>query len=157
LPSSGLSDSMPTHLILGYGNPLRSDDGVGWKAAAALERELSSADVLVVTSQQLTPEMAETVSRCSRVLFLDAAHTGSPGEIRMETVRRDPDAKVGDVSHQLLPPALLELAYRYFAVEPKAALLTLAGENFEFGEHFSASVEHSWGAYLDRARGWIQL
>jgi hydrogenase maturation protease len=146
---------MPTCLILGYGNPLRSDDGVGWKAAAALERELSSADLLVVASQQLTPEMTEMLSRCSRVLLLDAAHTGSPGEIRMEAVRRDPNTKVGDVSHHLSPPALLELAYRHFAVEPDATLLTLIGENFEFGEHFSVSVERTWRAYLDRARGWI--
>jgi hydrogenase maturation protease len=146
---------MPTCLILGYGNLLRSDDGLGWKAAAALERELSSADFLVVASQQLTPEMAETLSRCSRVLFLDAAHTGSPGEIRMGTVRRDPNAELGDVSHQLLPPALLELAYRYFAAEPEATLLTLTGENFEFGEHFSGVVERAWSAYLNRARGWI--
>ena len=146
---------MPTCLILGYGNPLRCDDGAGWKAAVALERELSSADLLVVASQQLTPEMAETVSRCSRVLFLDAAHTGSPGEIRAETVRRDPHASVGDVSHRFLPPALLEFAYRYFAAEPGATLLTLAGENFEFGEHFSGPVEGAWKEYLDRARGWI--
>ena len=146
---------MPTCLILGYGNPLRSDDGAGWKAAAALETELSSTDLLVVASQQLTPEMAETLSRCSRVLFLDAAHSGSPGEIRMEAARRDANTQVGDVSHQFLPPALLELGYRYFAAEPDATLLTLTGENFEFGEHFSVSVERSWRAYLDRARGWI--
>ena len=143
---------MPTCLILGYGNPLRSDDGVGWKAAAALEGELFSADLLVVASQQLTPEMAELISRCSRVLFLDAAHTGSPGEIRMEIVRRDPNANVEDVSHQLLPSALLEFAYRCFAAEPDATLLTLTGENFEFGEHFSEAVECAWKEYLDRAR-----
>jgi hydrogenase maturation protease len=146
---------MPTCLILGYGNPLRSDDGVGWKAAAALERQLSSADLLVVSSHQLTPEMAETISRCSRVLFLDAAHTGSPGEIRMEPVRRDPSAHVDDVSHQLSPSALLELAYRLFEAEPEATLLTLTGENFEFGEHFSSTVEQLWISYLDRARSWV--
>jgi hydrogenase maturation protease len=146
---------MPTCLILGYGNPLRRDDGVGWRAAAALERELSSAELLVVASQQLTPEMAETISRCSRVLFLDATRIGSPGEIRMETVRRDSKAKVGEVSHQLLPPALLELAYRYYAAEPEAKLLTLTGETFEFGEHFSVAVERAWKRYLDRAREWI--
>ena len=146
---------MTTCLILGYGNPLRSDDGVGWKAAEALERELASPDVLVAASQQLTPEMAETISRCARVLFLDAAHTGAPGEIRMERIRRDPDAQVGNVSHHLLPSALLELAYRHFAAEPEATLLTLSGENFAFGEHFSGPVEGVWKAYLDRARTWI--
>ena len=146
---------MPTCLILGYGNPLRSDDGVGWKAAVTLARELSSPELLVVANQQLTPEMAETISRCSRVLFLDAAHTGSPGEIREEAVGRDPNADLRDVSHQLLPPALLELAYRYYAAEPDATLLTLTGENFEFGEHFSAVVEQLWITYLDRVRYWI--
>jgi hydrogenase maturation protease len=146
---------MPTCLILGYGNPLRSDDGVGWKAALALERELSSPKLLVVAGQQLTPEMAETLSRCSRVLFLDAAHAGSPGEIRIETVQRDANSQTGDVSHQLSPSALLELAYRYFAVEPDATLLTITGESFEFGERFSEVVERSWNAYLNRARGWF--
>ena len=120
-----------------------------------LEAELSSSDLLVLATQQLTPETAETISRCSRVLFLDAAHRGSPGEIRFETVLRNPNAQVGDVSHQLLPPALLDLAYRHFAAEPEAALLTLTGQNFEFGEHFSAAVEGSWKAFLDRARNWL--
>jgi len=147
---------MPACLILGYGNPLRSDDGVGWKAAVALDGELSSPELLVVASQQLTPEMAKTLSACSRVLFLDAAHSGCPGEIRMETVRRNANVQAGDVSHLLSPSALLELGYRLFGAEPDATLLTLTGENFEFGENFSASVEALWIAYLDRARDWVR-
>jgi hydrogenase maturation protease len=145
---------MSTCLILGYGNPLRSDDGVGWKAALLLERELSSPFLRVVTSQQLIPELAEDVSRSSRVLFLDAARHGSPGEIRMEPAGRDANAQAEDFSHYLAPAALLELAYRHFTAEPEATLLTLTGQNFDFGEFFSAPVAAAWDAYLERARSW---
>ena len=41
--------------------------------------------------------------------------------------------------------------------EPEATPLTLTGENFQFGEHFSAPVERAWKEYLDRARGRIRL
>lgn len=43
---------MPTCMILGYGNPLRSDDGVGSEAAAALDPELSSPEVLVIAADR---------------------------------------------------------------------------------------------------------
>ena len=151
---------MPTSLILGFGNPLRSDDGVGSKAAAALEPELSSQELLVIAAHQLTPEMAESVARSSRVLFLDATHTGVPGEIRCqricrEKVRRDPEFQPVNVSHDLAPSALLELAVRYFHAEPDAWLLTVTGDNFALGESFSPAVEAAWDAYLDRIRSWV--
>lgn len=147
---------MGPRLILGFGNPLRSDDGVGWKAAAVLARELSSSDVVVLTVYQLTPELAEVVSRCSRILFLNAAHTGQPGEIRMDTVRRDPQFQSGVISQQLSPQALLELAYRHFGAEPDATLLSMTGENFDLGERFSAAVEQAWNPFLERIRAWIR-
>lgn len=142
-------------LILGYGNSLRSDDGVGPRAAAALQSELSSPDLLVIAARQLTPEMAEAVARSSQVLFLDCSHTGDGGEIRCEKIGRDPDYWPGTLSHDLLPAALLELARRYFQAEPEAWLLTMTGANFDLGEHFSAVVEAAYGSYLDRVREWV--
>ncbi|MGA3194769.1 MAG: hydrogenase maturation protease [Terriglobales bacterium] len=162
---------MPSCLIVGFGNPLRSDDGVGLKAAAAIERELassstsasspssrpllSSLDVVVLAGQQLTPEMSEAVGCAERVLFLDASHAGAAGEIRLLRIRRDPAFDPGSLSHDLEPSSLLELAARYFQAEPKAWLLTLTGENFELGERFSPAVEGAWNAYLERIRSWI--
>ena len=62
-----------TSLILGYGNPLRSDDGFGWKMATEIEPDVTSAEVKVIATQQLTPELAEAVAGSRRILFLDAA------------------------------------------------------------------------------------
>jgi len=139
-------------MVVGYGNPLRSDDGVGWKAAALLKQELSSPTVFVMASHQLTPEMAASVARCSEVLFLDAAHEGQAGEIRLQAIRRDPKFQLGDFSHQLSPSALLALAFRLFAAEPNAQMLTLSGADFSLGESFSAPVEQAWSRFLDKAR-----
>lgn len=147
---------MPARLILGYGNPLRSDDGFGWKAATALEQELSGPDVKVIAAQQLTPELAEAVAASSRVLFLDASHQGHPGEIRMEPVRRDPDFEPGTISHQLSPSALLALAYYYLGSETNATLLTVTGENFELGENFSPLLQNAWKPCLERVLEWVR-
>jgi len=147
---------MPTCLILGYGNALRSDDGLGWKVAAALEQQGLGPEVVVIAVHQLTPELAETIARSSRVLFLDASHQGQPGEIRMEPVRRDPDFQPAALSHQLSPAGLLELAYRHFGAEPTATLLTVTGESFAFGEHFSAAVEGAWKPCLERVLEWVR-
>ncbi len=152
---------MATCLIVGFGNPLRSDDGAGSKAAARLESELSSPELQVIAAHQLTPEMAEPVARSSRVLFLDASHTGAPGEIRCERIGRqkacgDPQFQHASVSHRLAPSALLELAARYFHAEPEAWLLTITGDNFDLGESFSPAVEAAWKAYLARIRAWVR-
>ena len=143
-------------LILGFGNPLRSDDGFGWRAAAALEQELSRRDISVITAHQLTPELAESVANSSRVLFLDASHDGRPGEIRMEPVHRDPNFQPGAISHQLSPSALLALAYYDRGSEPDAALLTVTGENFDLGENFSPAVQEAWKPCLERVLEWVR-
>ena len=148
-------NSMPTCLILGYGNTLRSDDGAGSRAAAALESELSSKDVVVIGAHQLAPEMAETVAQATRVLFLDASHTGVPGEIRCERIRRNPDFQPEKLTHELSPPALLELTARYFQVDPEAWLCTITGENFGLGERFSPAIAAAWETWLDRIRAWV--
>ena len=147
---------MPRCLIVGYGNPIRSDDGFGWRAAAALAEELSSEDVKVISAHQLTPELAETVANSSRVLFLDASHDGQPGEIRMGPVRRDPNFQPGAISHQLSPSALLALAYYYRRSEPDATLLTVTGQNFELGESFSPVLQDAWKPCLERVLDWVR-
>ena len=143
-------------LILGYGNPLRSDDGFGWRAATALEQELSGRDIKVITAHQLTPELAESVANSSRILFLDASRVGRPGEIRMERVRRDPNFRPGAISHQLSPSALLALAYYYRGSESDATLLTVTGESFELGESFSPALQKAWKPCLELVLEWVR-
>ena len=61
---------MPRVLIVGFGNPLRSDDGLGWHAAQELSQEVSAPEVKVIGAHQLTPELAEEASAAELVLLL---------------------------------------------------------------------------------------
>lgn len=146
---------MSRSLILGYGNPLRSDDGFGWKMAGALQEQISSAEATVLTVQQLTPELADTIGKYNRVLFVDASHEGTPGEIHLEPVRRNPNLRLGALAHHLTPSDLAQLAYQCFGASPVAFVLTVTGENFELGEGFSAAVQNSWKPCLERALEWV--
>jgi hydrogenase maturation protease len=158
---------MPKWLIIGYGNMLRSDDGVGRRAAEALKDESpkhealinderTARDLEIIGAHQLTPELAEPVGRARRVLFLDASHEGMAGEIRRKKIGPDPDFQPGAMTHDLSPQALLAMAARYFHSQPEAELLTLTGENFDLGEAFSEAVAEAWPAYLNQIRDWIK-
>ncbi|MFN7898679.1 MAG: hypothetical protein ACK5N0_03300 [Synechococcaceae cyanobacterium] len=57
-------------LVIGIGNSLRGDDGVGWWLAQRAERWLPPDRVRAV--RQLTPELAAELAAATRVLFLDA-------------------------------------------------------------------------------------
>jgi hydrogenase maturation protease len=129
---------MPRVLIVAYGNPLRSDDGVGWIIADELHRRLASAEVEVVRLQQLLPEVAESVSRAETAIFVDASREGEPGDIRCQLVARPP-VRV-EFSHQLSPAEVLGLACQLYGATPQAFCVTLRGECFEHGEGLSEKV-----------------
>jgi hydrogenase maturation protease len=140
-------------LIVGFGNPLRSDDGLGWHIAQQLSRELSRDDVQIVAAHQLAPEIAEAASRAERILFVDAAQGGAPGSLTCEQVL--PAAASNRYSHELSPAAVLKLAKKLYGRCPPAHLLTIAGESFETGETMSAPVIAAIPALMARIRNLI--
>src|SRR5215472_4005839 len=75
---------MPRVLIIGYGNPLRADDGVGWRMACRLGELVRDEPFEVLAVHQLTPELAEPISRAELVIFVDASHNGLPGSWKCE-------------------------------------------------------------------------
>lgn len=125
-------------LILGYGNPLRSDDGLGWQIAVQLFRANRSDDIEVLPCHQLTPELADTISKAATVLFIDCAKDGVPGEFRCQEIHW----QTGSISftHDLTPSSLLDLASQLYGSCPRAFLLTICGESFATGEALSSAV-----------------
>jgi hydrogenase maturation protease len=126
-------------LIIGYGNPLRSDDGLGWYAAVQLFRSSASRDVEVLPCHQLTPDLAEPISHADTVVFLDSTHEGKPGELRCAEI--EPAEGSASFSHHLSPQLVLGIARDLYGAFPRAWLLTVCGRYFEAGETLSAEVE----------------
>lgn len=142
-------------LIVGYGNSLRGDDGVGCHVARMLEDCYhDDPDVKVMGAHQLTPEMAEDVSATEFVLFLDAAMGAPAGEIKRAKAAPRP----GPVSfaHFLDPDVLLAAAIELYGSVPQAELLTIVGASFEVGEGISAEVAQRLPQLFEQARAIVE-
>jgi hydrogenase maturation protease len=127
-------------LVIGYGNTLRSDDGVGWAVADRLARDprLRGADVRAV--HQLAPELALDVSRSSLVVLVDAALDGAPGSVAVQAVGASPEA--GSAwSHHLGPGELVGLAGELWGATPPVFLVSVGAASLELGEALSPALE----------------
>lgn len=132
---------MPRILIVGYGNPLRCNDGVGWHAAEELSRRLSAEDAEIIICHQLTPELADQASRADVAFFIDAARDGLAGELTCDALV--PEAAAFSFTHELPPAAVLKLARELYGRCPQAFAVSLCGECFDHGEKLSAKVAES--------------
>jgi len=120
-------------LVIGYGNTLRQDDGVGPRVAEQVE-ELGLPGVRTLVAAQLSPEHAEPVSLARGVVFVDAASNASSG---MEMRPLVPAGSSQVTTHAAEPATLLALARDLFGRAPKAWLVTIRAERLGFGEEFS--------------------
>ena len=135
---------MPAVLIVAYGNPLRCDDGVAWRAADALRGKFPESQVEILCLHQLAPELAETGRGFECVIFVDAAskQAEQPGEIRVEEIRGEaiPKSEAVAFGHSLTPAAVLALAANLYGAKPQAFSVTVTGEDFRHGDGLSPSV-----------------
>lgn len=138
---------MPPHpnlLVIGYGNTLRRDDGVGIKVAEAVA-ELGLAGVSVITRHQLVPELAEPISQARTVIFVDAT-AASLLPVELRTV--EPAAAAQILVHAADPGTLLALAREIFNRHPSAWTLAIPGDDFGFGDGLSSLAEAGFHAAL---------
>ncbi len=129
-------ESKPVILIIGYGNPLRGDDGVGWHAAQRLEHSLGGEGVEVVTAHQLTPELAFDASTASAVVFIDASVAVEPGCVSRVVITPMEDVAVAS-THDLEPEALLGLAKMLYDACPESVMFAVGADSFEVTEQLS--------------------
>lgn len=125
-------------LLLGYGNSLRTDDGVGPLVARRVAAR-GAADLAIITAHQLLPEHAEAIGAARRVVFVDATAAGAPGEVQTRELTPDAQADAGRL-HQFSPQTLLAYARLLYGQAPPAALVTVCGYSFAHGEGLSPQL-----------------
>ena len=146
----------PLPLLIGIGNRLRRDDGVGYRIAETLRAEGSPLQVLAV--QQLTPELAEPIAAAAAVLFVDASVCSC------ERLRLDPlpaaDAPGGaqasraPLSHHVSPLKLLQLSQGLYGRWPPAWQLLIPVQDLEVGERLSPVAAGAMAEALTLVRRW---
>ncbi len=131
--ASPLRDQGNSTLVIAYGNTLRSDDGVARRVAEELE-ELALPQMQVISCDLLLPELAETVSRAERVIFVDAeVNTKEP--VRAHRLVAAESSQL--MAHHASASVILALARDVFGQVPQAWLVTIPGRDFGIGEELS--------------------
>ena len=127
-------------LVIGYGNSLRGDDGIGPRVAqlAAADPRIAGAAVLAV--HQLTPELALDISAARLVVLVDATTDVAPGAVVVHQVDPDGGADGGATSHHVGPGVLLALARDLYGTAPETHVVSVGVAAMETGEGLSAKV-----------------
>jgi hydrogenase maturation protease len=141
-------------LIIGYGNTLRSDDGIGPRIADAVAAWCMP-NVRAIASHQLTPELAEALARTDVVIFVDARAGNpesqiNPGVTFTAIVAADDATPISD--HTSDPRKLLALTRQVYGRCPQAWAISVPGVNFELGETLSQPASYGVEVALRRIR-----
>jgi hydrogenase maturation protease len=129
---------MPATLVVGYGNPLRGDDALGWRVVEKLVGVTNGA-VTGLAVHQLTPELAEQVSEADLVIFVDASYEGEPGGWQSSPIRLTSTAAQA-VGHHFTPENLLNYVKAVYQAEPVAIMISVAAGSFDCCESLTPAV-----------------
>jgi hydrogenase maturation protease len=141
-------------LIIGYGNPLRSDDALGQEVTRILQQRLKGSNVQMQMAYQLTPELAASISHARLVVFIDARIGGKPGEIICEAVERQPNA--GAFTHNVTPESLLSAAHALYGALPVGVLISIVGAEFDYGSELSPQLQEMLPSIADEVQAIIE-
>ena len=150
-------------LVIGYGNTLRRDDGVGARAAELLAADPRLSGAEVQARYQLLPEMALDISTSTLVIFVDADMRGLPGSIEIHHIdpeaaaRSDADARgePGASSHHVGAGELVALAAQLTGARPQAVAIGIGVADTELGEGLSPAVEAALPRVVDIVAGLV--
>ena len=163
-PSSGRPQGSPLRwvkmkvLVIGYGNPLREDDGIGWRVVEEIENGqllIVNCQLSTVVTHQLLPELAEEVSGAELVVFVDASVEGAPGMIAVQEVLPVVQ-EMGAFTHHFDPAGLVGYARDLYGRFPHAYLVTITAVSLGYGEGLSDTVEAALPNVLQQIERLIQ-
>ena len=137
-------------LVVGYGNPLRGDDGFGCAAARLLAADPRLEAATVLTLHQLTPELATDIASASLVVLVDAGVVdGAPGSVAVRSIQPRQDSPL-PWSHHLDPAALAGLAHALYDHVPPIVLISVAGAAFAHGDRLSPALQRVLPEVVDK-------
>ena len=144
-------------LVVGYGNTLRSDDGVGVCAAEAVAGDARLGGATVRAVHQLAPELAPEMSQASLVVLIDASTELPPGHVAVHRLGgglasdagSGTPAAVGPSTHHVGPAELIQLAAELYGGEPEVFVVSVGVATLEVGEVLSPEVAAALPTVVD--------
>lgn len=136
-------------LIIGFGNLLRGDDGVGPRVAETIAR-WNRPGVLTLAVHQLLPEMAEALSNSRFAIFVDADLSRNSNFESVRVTPLTPCSTASPLGHVSNPAQLLALAQDVIGRCPAACLIRVPVCDMSLGESLSALAQAGANAALHR-------
>jgi hydrogenase maturation protease len=145
-------------LVVGFGNPLRADDGVGAAVVERLNVEPSLSTALrrgslrVFWTHQLTPELSADFAAADIVILVDADAGLAPGVVREQLVDVASAAMAGPgMTHHVDAASLAAMARDLFDGSPEVWVVGVGPESTEVGETLTPAVAAAVPAAADAA------
>jgi hydrogenase maturation protease len=133
-------------LVIGYGNELRGDDGVGPRVARTVAG-WQRPGVRALAVHQLTPELVDELIDVEQVVFVDA-DAGAEGMVCWRHVH--PAGAPARLGHAGDPGWLLALADALTGRSPRAWMATIPARALGYGECWSPAAARGAKAVLHR-------
>jgi hydrogenase maturation protease len=139
-------------LVIGYGNTLRGDDGIGPRVAEAVGH-LRLPGVRTLICPLLTPELADPISRAGTVIFVDAA-VDAANEVQWRKLEPNETSQL--MAHAADPRTMLALARDVFGRAPEAWWLTIPAVDLGFCENFSPEVRKGFAEAMQKIQAFCR-
>ena len=142
-----------TYVVLGLGNTLHSDDGIGPQAIERLRSDPRvPEDVALIEGGTLGLELLTYIWDCSYLLVLDAVDVGQPPGTLVRMASQELQTLTGKGSVHQLGVADLLVALRVLAQrQPTVVLLGVQPATTDWGTELSPAVEAVMGSLIEAA------
>ena len=138
-------------LIIGVGNPLRRDDGVGWVAARAVRQAVRAVRVLELEGEGAS--LLEAWAGAEVAIVIDAVRGGAcPGTVVRFEPPGDPLPRTfaSTSTHAFGLPDAVELGRTLGRLPRRLIVYGVEGTDFTAGEGLSPAVEAAVPAVVSR-------
>jgi len=139
-------------VVIGIGNTLRRDDGVGHAVVEVLREHADPAEIELSTCHQLLPECVVSLEGRRGVVFVDATVERPAGEIGTRAV--EADAEPWRWGHQLRPETVLGLLDD--TSRPAALVVGIGAADFDYGEELGKPVRAAVPAAVEAILTWTR-
>jgi hydrogenase maturation protease len=142
-------------LILGIGNPILRDDGIGPRIIRELQGQVSGPDIMFEETSLAGINLMETLTGFDSAIIIDALQSGGvPGEIRWLKPEDFKGIKTSSLQHSVGLLQALELGKSLDQPMPEEVdiLAVEAGDVTSFGEGLTPEVEAAVPAAIEQVR-----
>ena len=131
----------PQITIIGYGNTLRGDDGIGAYVVELLKNEIKNQDQIILkTLHQVDISEAEELSESDYIFFIDVQNGKYEEDVHIKKIDPKP-VEMSFTSHIISLSALLYAIQNIYNKFPVAYLCAIKGEKFDFDNQISIEAK----------------